>query len=595
VNVIDSFFVALGFRVDMSGLNELKAKTDEARESLLSWGHALVGIVGGLALHKVAEIGSTFEQNRIQIAGFLEAFGKASDFNEGLKLADESMQSILTAAAKLPGEADEYIEVFRAGLPVLSEAMPGGSLAQMRDFTNHITALGKAMKIPSQLISQELGEILSPGQGTARKGTPLFAKFLGLIRTLPGQKNMEVKEFNALPSQKRLELLQATFAKLQPMLDASADSFDAMWGSLKSAIDLITRIGTGGLFIAMKRQIAQFTAEFVDDEGKLTKGGNDVVGVLRKLSSVVITLMRDGLQLTFWLAGLAKHSLAVKVALAGLVALMAGSVWESTVGRVIKFASALRAATLTTGLLAVGLFLVAEDLWGFFHGADSVTGMLVKKWGPAVYFVWGALGALALGLAKVSGLLPMAIGLLNFAGKTIGILGGMVGKLMGFMGPLVGRVIAMGVAWAVANLPIVLTVAALGLVAFAIYELWKNWDKVVGWLSEKWQGFVDTVTEAGHALGLLTDQEEAAYNAAHRPQMMLPAGQGVMAPAFGPQPQTVGMWEPQGFRMTGGGDSTVNHGDVRIDKIEINGAKDPKETGREVARQVRTAQSGRKR
>src|ERR1700690_4482789 len=100
-------------------------------------GTAITGLVAGLAIHEIAKIGSTFEQNSIQIAGFLSALSNGkTGYAEGLVEARDVIQQITNDAAKLPGEAEEYIEVFKAGYPFVQGAMPGGSLQQMTDFTN---------------------------------------------------------------------------------------------------------------------------------------------------------------------------------------------------------------------------------------------------------------------------------------------------------------------------------------------------------------------------------------------------------------------------------------------------------------------------
>lgn len=568
MNVIDSFFVALGFKVDTSGLNELKAKTDEARESILSWGSALVGLVGGIALHKVAEIGSTFEQNRIQIAGFLSALGQSSDFNTGLQDASEVIQKITTDAAKLPGEAEEYIEVFKAGLPFVQAAMPGGSNNDILEFTDKLTAIGKTFGLDAGLIGREFDHMLSPGKGTASLRLPLFRQLLPFMQKVEGQAHLTAESFNAMAAPQRLHLLQSTFVKLQPMLDASADSFEAMWGSLKSGVQQLARMGTGGLFLGIKKQIQAFTSAFVDDKGKLTKRGQDIVAALSKISSVIGTLLRDGTQLTMWFIDVATHSKAFQVVLVALAGLLAGSIWESFAGKLAKFIKGFKLATLVSGLLWLALGLIVEDVWGFFHGADSLTGVLVNKLGPGIWVVAAAVGALATAFValKVQALLAGA-----------------------------GMVLAF---W-----PVFAAIAAVGLLGIAIYELWKHWDEIIANMRKGWEQFVAALKTGPHdiavALGFGSTEDMAAAAAKQR---SFGSGRGISAPGAdviwrnpdtGLEETHKAGWSPPAKygSVAGYGGSTVNHGDVRIDKIEIK-STDPKEAGREVARQVRTAQSG---
>ena len=153
--VIDQLWVALGIKPDPAGLNLVRRQVDDAKESLISAGGAVKAVLAGFAVKQIADIGSTFEQNRIQIAGFLSALGQSSDFNNGLQDAQGVIQQITKDAAILPGEAQEYIEVFKAGLPFVQGAMPGGSLNDITKFTNQLTAIGKTFGLDAGLIARE--------------------------------------------------------------------------------------------------------------------------------------------------------------------------------------------------------------------------------------------------------------------------------------------------------------------------------------------------------------------------------------------------------------------------------------------------------
>jgi hypothetical protein len=82
-NVIDSFLIALGFKVDPAGAKQFKQNVDEIKDQAIGLGTAVKAFVAGFAVKEIAAIGSTFEQNQIQIAGFLSALGQSSDFNAG--------------------------------------------------------------------------------------------------------------------------------------------------------------------------------------------------------------------------------------------------------------------------------------------------------------------------------------------------------------------------------------------------------------------------------------------------------------------------------------------------------------------------------
>ena len=103
----------------------MKSQVASAKQGLLSLGNAIKAFATTYVVKSAIDISNTFEQNTIAISGFLEALS-LSKAGEGMADAEATLKSIEASAAKLPGEAAEYIEVFRAGLPVLKGAMPGG-------------------------------------------------------------------------------------------------------------------------------------------------------------------------------------------------------------------------------------------------------------------------------------------------------------------------------------------------------------------------------------------------------------------------------------------------------------------------------------
>jgi hypothetical protein len=465
-SIIDEFWVALGIKPDPEGFKQIHRQVDEAKESLLSVGGAMKAFVAGMAVKEIASIGSTFEQNRIQIAGFLSALGQSSDFNAGLHDAEGVIAQITKDAALLPGEAQEYIEVFKAGFPFVKAAMPGGSLKDMTDFTNQLTAIGKTFGLDAGLIAREFDHMLSAGKGQASLRLPLFRQLMAFMRNVPGQAKLTAESFNAMTAPARLHLLQSTFKQLQPMLDASASSFDAMYGAAVSMVKQLTRVTTAGLFDQIKRGLDQINHLFFNDDATLTDFGKNFVEgaktIIRWISQIISML--GGMAM--WLVKSEVGSKLLKVALVGLGLALAALALEGTISSFGKLFSVLfNIKRLLTGALFVAIALIAEDLYVFSQGGDSVTGMLVKKFGPGLMKVVGIVGVLGLLFLRF----PV---LMNRVGFSIGM---MIGRVMLALGPLLGTIIRIGVvslvtgarmaaSWAMALGPLLLIAAA----AFAI-------------------------------------------------------------------------------------------------------------------------------
>jgi hypothetical protein len=628
MSIIDSLFVALGFKVDDAGLFAMRKKADEARESMMGLGHAIAGIAAGFALHKLAEIGSTFEQNQIQIAGFLSALGQSSDFNAGLKDAAQVIQQITNDAAKLPGEADEYIEVFKAGLPFVQKAMPGGSLADITKFTNQLTAIGKTFGLDAGLIAREFDHMLTPGRGTAGLRLPLFRQLLPFMQQVKGQAHITAESFNAMTAPKRLELLQSTFAQLQPMLDASATSFDAMYGAVVSMVKQVARLGSASLFGGMKKALDRINAIFLDADGNLTEFGKSAVGVFGAVSRIFARVLTDGVELIEMMS----KSKAAGIALKFVMGLLAAQIAALALGPLVRLARGLLYIKgIINGGLILAIGLIAEDLYQFYTGGNSVTGMLVKKFGPALLLIKALLAALVLTFLQLN-----APGVLVLFGRTIGFIGVMFGRTMALIMPLIARIIALGftvlttgarmlIGWLIGLGPIGLIILGLVAIGAAIYALWRNFDRVMAFIRKNWALLVPLLfTGIGPILALILgvialgkhwdqvvsgmekvwerftgklksikDEVSGFFgfgdNGPADAGLLAPGG-GVLAAAGAP---TSSDYAPIAFGSAAGGGGSANTTNVHVDRPQITVVtNDPEAAGRAVHRELtRNAQS----
>ena len=102
----------------------------------------------------------------------------------------------------------------------------------------------------------------------------------------------------------------------------------------------------------------------------------------------------------------------------------------------------------------MALALIAEDLYQFETGGDSVTGMLVDKLGPALTMIAGAVGLIA-----------AALGAATLAGSPL--------------------------------LAVFLLLAAIGV---EIYALATHWDEFVGGMKATWEAFVQSIEDGANGI-----------------------------------------------------------------------------------------------
>lgn len=462
--IIDSFFVALGYKIDPAGLDAFQKKAESAKESILSFGNALKVLATGAIVRGVAHLGSQFEQNQIQIAGFLSALGQSPNFDAGLQDAAEVIRQITNDAAKLPGEAEDYIDVFKGGLPFVQGAMPGGSLQEMTSFTNKLTAIGKTFGLDAGLIAREFDHMLSPGRGTAGLRLPLFRQLLPFMHKIKGQAHLTAESFNAMTEQKRLQLLQSTFAILQPMLDASALSFDAMAGAAISMVKQVGRMATVPLFKGMKQALDAINSAIFTSDGKLTELGRTIVDGSKAVADFAVNLVKSGVQIVSAFTKVLGSVVNLRTFLKPLLVLVGALVFGKAATAAFKLAGALGRLILSVnglkralmGGLVLAIALLVEDLYQFYNGGESVVGLLVKKWAPAIYLVEAALALLVAALLRTQ-IIALATG------------------------------VRMALAWLIGLGPISLLLIGIAALILAAHLLADSWDEVFERLARGWE------------------------------------------------------------------------------------------------------------
>lgn len=445
--IIDSLLISLGFVSDTSGLESFKRKAEEGATSILKYGAAAGVALGALVTKAVADVSNEFEQNMLVIAGTFSALGVSSDFNAGLVDAEKTLNKITVAAAKLPGEASDYIEVFRAGLTGIKGAMPTGTIDEMVDFSNTFAAVGKSLQVDAGQIGRDLSLLLGV-KGHAGADVRTFQKMLPFLMQVQGQAGLTAESFNKMSQAARLDLLRKSFVKLKPMLDASAESFDAMKGAVVSAGKQMIRLGGVALFKGMKVGLGKLNAAFFDSAGKATALTDKVVAFGNSIGRMVTQAVSSMAALVEWFVR-SDAAMTVLKTTVGLLALaMAGLAFESVAKGVGTLVFALtNLKRLFTGALVVAIGLVADDLYTFYTGGESVTGMIVAKLGPAgLWLTKVVLGGLVLGLAA-----------LRFA--------------------FVRTAIAAAASWAMTLWPLTLLVAGIAAVALAVNYLRDHWNE----------------------------------------------------------------------------------------------------------------------
>jgi hypothetical protein len=237
-------------------------------------------------------VSSAFEQNQVALAGTMQALGFASDYEGGLKAADAALTDIIAKAAVLPGEAEQYIEVFRAGLPQMQYAI-GNNTAAITEFSNRFSAVAIMMGVNEKQAGRDLQKILAVGAGRAGAATRSFSLLLPFMRKIQGQAQLTAQSFNRMSEAKRFEILNKALLMQGDALKASANTWDAMAGGFTSAMKMLVRLGGAELFDGIKASLGFVNGLLVDENGKLQAVGQTIVDVGKAISSAIGGALRD--------------------------------------------------------------------------------------------------------------------------------------------------------------------------------------------------------------------------------------------------------------------------------------------------------------
>ncbi len=246
--LIETNFVAntAGFSGPMSGVITTASAVGSTLSSLGGHFLSMAGVADtsltGI-LDKVIDLGSKFEMLRIQMAGTFAAMGSSKDINAGLGLADGIIKQINIDAAKMPGEAEEYFQVFKTGFPQVRAATTE-SVKDITKFTNLFTAFGKVQGESAMSISLGMEKLLAGERGMASARIGIWRTLLPYIHQTGKYANLTQKEFNEMTNVDRLNALKAGLSKVSPMIEKMNDTWETQIGTLKTVTSMSIRLGS---------------------------------------------------------------------------------------------------------------------------------------------------------------------------------------------------------------------------------------------------------------------------------------------------------------------------------------------------------------
>lgn len=366
-NILESFFVALGFQVDTSGLEEMKKKTEELRDSALKVGAVFTGAAAGIGL---------------LVQGVASSMGDLYSFAE---LNEVSARSV-AALGKIATENDGSLDGMKSTIQSLNKAIGEASLGVGRGAMTFeklgLAAKGADGKVKT--VDDILGEVADKMQGLSRQEQIAMAEKLGIDPQFV--KVLEKGSANLAKLREEAEMMNP-FTEEDYKL---ADEVDKLFVKAKGTLGVFTKM----LGVALMPQVREVLKNYMEWFKASRKATSEVfVRALKLIAGAVGTVwdwvvrLVTGLKAAFdWLT---KFKAVTYLAAAALVAFVSIKTYDFVMqlGSAIKLLT-LRMATFNAtaliipaiiGAIILALGLLIDDYVNWKEGNDSVIGDLVEK------------------------------------------------------------------------------------------------------------------------------------------------------------------------------------------------------------------------
>lgn len=366
-NVIESFFVSLGFEINTEKIEDFKKKAEELRDSVLKVGAVATGAAVGIGLlvEKVAssmgDLSSFAELNEVS-ARSVAALGKIAVENDS---SLEGMKSTIQSVNKTIGEA--ALGIGRGSMTFeklgISAKRADGSVKNVDDI---------------------LGEVADKMQGISRQEQIAMAEKLGIDPQFV--KVLEKGSQNLAKLREEAELMNPFTEKDYQL----ADEVDKLFIKAKGTLGVFTKM-IGVALLPTVKEVLKTYIEWFKASRKATSGA--FVTALQMIAGAVGTLWDWVVRLVTSLKSAYDWLVQFKAVTYIAAAALAVFVSVKTYDFVLQLGSAIRLLTLRMAtfnatallipaiigaiILAIGLLI--DDYVNWKEGNDSVIGGLIEQ------------------------------------------------------------------------------------------------------------------------------------------------------------------------------------------------------------------------
>jgi hypothetical protein len=256
--------------------------------SLLNPLNMALGAIGaGLSFDKMLDIGSTFENQTIKMAQTAKLMGMGGEtFADAMETARGMIAQVNTAAAALPGEAEDYTTALEMAGFTVGQAV--GDYTKTFNLVKDITAITIANQRSAAEGAAQMNKMLNADRGLLELQNDYSTKLIQNMRAIPGYANLTTTSFNNLKLEERVKLVEQLAGTFKDMIDASGTTLDAIKGASMTIFKEITRQASAPLFDGWKDALSAVNTLLMNADGTLTPLSKRIVFIGEMLSTKVV-------------------------------------------------------------------------------------------------------------------------------------------------------------------------------------------------------------------------------------------------------------------------------------------------------------------
>ncbi len=279
-------------RSQMQGFASGTADSSQSMAKAVSKGALLADVIMKIAsaakeaavefLKSSVELHSYMQTTTANIAQSLKTFNMVPDMSVGLRASKQAMDEIRTAAAALPGETKDYIQIFSLALPKALEAGMR-DLSEVTKLTNKYSAVAMGAGIDARQAGMDMYRMLA---GQAGADVAMWTRLTGIIK-------MTTEEFNKMAAPDRMQLLAAAIEQSSQGLASQSTSWAAVFGTFQDMITQIQEAGTEDMFAEVNSLINAANVYLTENKAELIEitqviGAGIVIGLKSMIGLAIL-------------------------------------------------------------------------------------------------------------------------------------------------------------------------------------------------------------------------------------------------------------------------------------------------------------------